>query len=385
MKPSINPLEPEDVEIFLADYWQKKPLLIRQAINGVVSPLTPDELAGLACESEVNARLVLEHPASTVNEIPWSVEYGPFEESRFSSLPESHWSLLVSDVEKHLDVAADLIDKFRFIPDWRIDDLMISYAPVGGSVGPHCDAYDVFLLQLQGQRQWHINPDFDATQLENTELSILKNFTPDQQWILNPGDMLYLPPDVAHHGIALDDCMTASIGFRAPAINTIAQDYVDRLVGLMKDVKFYTDPDLKSQRHPAEISPEAISGIRKILIEQLTVDDDSTQRWLGEYSSDPRAIIPDAPQQQYSDILDFKNSLQGRSLQQALESRFLFSRTRQGALLFVDGKSYCVEEAFAEAICLRPINSAKLFENSDAAMQQLILDLYHQGALVIHE
>ena len=210
MKPSINPLKSEDVEIFLADYWQKNPLFIRKAFNDIASPLTPDELAGLACEADVNARLVLEHANNTANEPSWSVEYGPFEEARFSSLPESNWSLLVSDVEKHIDAAADLIGKFRFIPDWRIDDLMISYAPVGGSVGPHSDAYDVFLLQLQGQRQWHINHDFDKTPLENTELSILKNFTSDQQWTLNPGDMLYLPPNVAHHGIALErlyDCL----------------------------------------------------------------------------------------------------------------------------------------------------------------------------------
>ncbi len=384
MKPSINPLKSEDVEIFLADYWQKNPLFIRKAFNDIASPLTPDELAGLACEAEVNARLVLEH-TNTANEPPWSVEYGPFEEARFASLPESNWSLLVSDVEKHIDAAADLIGKFRFIPDWRIDDLMISYAPVGGSVGPHSDAYDVFLLQLQGQRQWHINHDFDKTPLENTELSILKNFTSDQQWTLNPGDMLYLPPNVAHHGIALEDCMTASIGFRSPAVNTIVQDYSDRLVGLMEDTQFYTDPDLKSQKHSAEITSEAINRIKKILIEQLTIDTDSVQRWLGEYCSDPRVILPDSPSQRFSDISDFKNALQSRSLKQALESRFLFTRTQQGALLFVDGKSYCVDAAFAEGICQDPINVTQLFETSDASTQRVLLDLYHQGALIINE
>ena len=385
MKPSINPLKSEDVDVFLADYWQKKPLLIRQAFNDIASPLTPDELAGLACEVDVNARLVLEQPNNTANEPPWSVEYGPFEEVRFASLPESNWSLLVSDVEKNIDAAADLIGKFRFIPDWRIDDLMISYAPVGGSVGPHSDAYDVFLLQLQGQRQWQINHDFDTTPLENTELSILKNFTSDQQWTLNPGDMLYLPPNVAHHGIALEDCMTASIGFRAPTVSTIVQDYSDRLVGMMDEVQFYTDPDLKTQRHPAEITSKAINRIRKILIEQLTIDTDSVQRWLGEYCSDSRAILPDAPLQRFSDFSDFKNALQSRSLQQALESRFLFTRIQQGALLFVDGKSYCVDVDFAERLCQRPINVTLLLETIDASTQQVLLDLYHQGALIINE
>ncbi len=384
MKPSINPLASADVDSFLAEYWQKKPLLIRQALNDVVSPLTPDELAGLACEPEINARLVLEHTQYTASEPPWSVEYGPFDENRFACLPESNWSLLVSDVEQHLAEAAALIDNFRFIPDWRIDDLMISFAPMGGSVGPHSDAYDVFLLQLQGQRKWHINTVFDNTQLENTDLSILKNFTPDQQWTLNPGDMLYLPPNVAHHGVALNDCMMASIGFRAPAVSTIVQDYADRLVGLMEEDQFYTDPDLKSQIHPAEIALEAINSIKQILTEQLTVDTDSVQRWLGEHCSDLRANAPEPPRQQCADFPALKTALQNHSLHPALESRFLFSLTQQGALLFVDGKSYCVDKGFAECVCQRPINVENLLKNSDVSAQQILLDLYHQGALIIN-
>jgi 50S ribosomal protein L16 3-hydroxylase len=290
---------------------------------------------------------------------------------------------LVSDVEKHIESAANLIEKFRFIPEWRIDDLMISYAPEGGSVGPHTDAYDVFLLQLSGQRQWQINTDFDNTQLKNTELSILENFTPAQKWTLDPGDMLYLPPNVAHHGVALNDCMTASIGFRAPAVNNIVRDYADWLASSVNEDQFYTDPDLKVQSHPAEITHEAIRKIRKILLEQLTNDTDYVQRWLGEYSSEPKVHVPELSLQRFSDFSEFKKAIQNHSLQPALESRYLFSRTHQGALLFVDGKSYCVDAGFAECICRRPIDVTRLMNNIDPSTKDVLLDLYHQGALII--
>jgi len=162
----MNPLKPENIDAFLAQYWQKKPLFIPAAFNDLIPPLSADELAGLACEEGVNARLVLEHSGSDAQTSPWSVEYGPFDEARFARLPESSWSLLVSDIENLLPEAAEIIRKFRFIPDWRIDDLMISYAPPGGSVGPHTDNYDVFLIQLTGQRQWQISEHYDNTLLE---------------------------------------------------------------------------------------------------------------------------------------------------------------------------------------------------------------------------
>ncbi len=160
------------IEDFLKLYWQKKPLLIRNAFNDIKSPISAEELAGLACEDHVNARLVLAEDGDK----PWQVEFGPFDESRFSTLPESNWSLLVSDVEKHLPETQALLKPFRFIPDWRIDDLMISYAPHGGSVGAHTDAYDVFLLQLSGQRLWQISENFSNEIIPDTDLCILQEF-----------------------------------------------------------------------------------------------------------------------------------------------------------------------------------------------------------------
>ncbi|MEE9493945.1 MAG: cupin domain-containing protein [Gammaproteobacteria bacterium] len=386
---SINPLSAEAVDEFLAQYWQKKPLLIRQALPDITSPLTADELAGLACEEDVNARLVIEHVDHAADEKPWSVEYGPFDESRFASLPESHWSLLVSDVERHVEEAAALLQRFRFIPDWRLDDLMISYAPLGGSVGPHTDAYDVFLLQLQGQRQWSINCDFDQAQLENTELSILKTFTAEQQWILDAGDMLYLPPNVAHHGIArsgnAEGCMTASIGFRAPTVNAMIQGFSDRLANHIDDTLMYADPELKSQIHSAEITSGAIDKIKQLLQEQYLINTENVQRWIGEFSSEPKVSAPEFAGKQLSSFEVFCKAIQNNCLQQSSESSFLFSRTRQGALLFVDGKSYPMSVDLAETLCQHSIDIAKLINNTDVCMQQVMLDLYHQGALVIPE
>ncbi|HHO59986.1 MAG TPA: cupin domain-containing protein [Thiotrichales bacterium] len=381
----MNPLEPGDVEAFLSEYWQKKPLLIRSGMAPINPPLSADELAGLACEEDVNARLVLEHIDAGDNQTPWSVEYGPFDENRFATLPSSNWSLLVSDVEQHVAEAVDLIDKFRFIPDWRIDDLMISYAPPGGSVGPHTDAYDVFLIQLTGQREWQISTQYDNTLLKNTELSILENFHAEHRWVLNPGDMLYLPPGVAHHGIALEDCMTASVGFRAPAINTIVHDYADYIASKIDDSELYRDPDLKPQTHPAEISAQAIEKVKQILLERLTIESGAVKQWLGEYCSDTRSRTPLEPEQQFISFTDFEHALQSHSLHPASTSRFLFSRDGEAAILFVDGDSHKVPPGFAETLCQRDIDVTRLLQEVDASTSRLLLELYHKGSLVLDE
>lgn len=388
MNKPVNPLESSQVSTFLSEYWQKKPLLIPQAIENFRSPLTPDELAGVACEDGVNARLIIENTdthSQKKQSASWALEHGPFNESRFESLPETNWSLLVSDMEQILPEAADIIDRFRFIPDWRIDDLMISYAPGGGSVGPHTDAYDVFLLQIYGQRQWHISTLFDPTLLDNTELSILKNFHARQTWTLNPGDILYLPPNVAHHGIALNDCMTASIGFRAPAVNAMIHDFSDTIASRISDSELYTDPDLQIQEHSAEITAEAINKIENLLRHHLKIENESVQRWLGEYTSDRKTTTTEPPHQALQTFSELEMLLITHTLFQAPESRFLFSRTGNGALLFVDGESYSVPLHIAECICHREIDTSALLANCDDDTKQILLSLYNQGALLCDE
>ena len=373
------------VETFLQEYWQKKPLLVRNAFPGIISPLTPDELAGLACEDDANSRIVIEQHAQG----HWHVLHGPLQEEDFDDLPEKNWTLLVTDVEKHVPEARQLIDHFRFIPDWRIDDLMISYAPEGGSVGPHTDAYDVFLIQTYGQRRWMINKDYDNTCLDGTELRILKHFTAAEDWILNPGDMLYLPPNIAHYGIALNDCMTCSVGFRAPSISNMVSEYAESIAAGIDQELRYEDPDLQKQANPAEISRDALVRIKSIIMERLETDDASINRWFGEYCSEPRSGIHPCPPQSeisvYGDLLELL--AQGVVISQSPASTFLFSRLDDKALLFVDGTSYTTSHKFAATVANnRDITLQQLQQCvSGDADQETLLDLYNNGCLLINE
>ena len=186
---------------FLGRYWQKRPLLIRQAFPGFESPVTPDDLAGLACEEIAPSRIVVHRPRGD----RWELRHGPFAEGDFARLPKTRWTLLVQDCDKLLAEVGALLCEFRFVPDWRLDDVMISYAVDGGSVGPHLDQYDVFLLQAQGRRRWSISVDPRApTEFRpGLPLKLLQSFLPTHDWVLEPGDMLYLPPGVPHHGVAV--------------------------------------------------------------------------------------------------------------------------------------------------------------------------------------
>ncbi len=262
---------------FLKDYWQKKPLLIRQAFHNYQSPISAEELGGLACEEGVEARLIQE----LGGEYPWQLRHGPFVETDFTSLPETHWTLLVQSVDHHIPELALLLDEFDFIPTWRVDDLMISFAQAHGSVGPHLDNYDVFLLQTQGKRHWHINEDdySDDDFIAGSDLRMLKQFESKQDWILEPGDMLYLPPGVAHHGIALDDCMTFSIGFRAPSRKELLYAYTGEIDESIEDT-FYSDPDLSLQASTGEIKAAHVDAIRDLMC-LSDVNKDEFNSWFG--------------------------------------------------------------------------------------------------------
>jgi 50S ribosomal protein L16 3-hydroxylase len=386
------------VDDFLNQYWQKQPLLIRNAFADMQSPLTADELAGLACEEQVNARLVFEkgEDKREPNDKSWQVEFGPFDESRFSELPDSHWSLLVSDIEKHLPETKSLLKAFRFIPDWRIDDLMVSYAPTGGSVGPHTDAYDVFLIQLSGQRLWKISEDFSEETLADTDLCILKGFTAENEWLLNAGDMLYLPPNVAHHGIAqacIDDqgndehCLTASVGFRAPSIKTITSDYINFLNENVHTAKRYRDSSPVKPRHHAEISDDTVSDFMEYLKQGFILEHEQVKHWLGQYCSDNKTF-----EELSDDILnnqsgvDFDELFELASqfpLMQSPYSRFLFSRTGQVALLFVNGERHQVSTQFAEMLCDDDhIDLQQLQQIMSAEDKDVLLTLFNNGAII---
>ncbi len=333
----FNPLGELTARQFLAEYWHKKPLLIRQAFPGFSTPLSPDELAGLACEETVESRLVLEKDGPA----PWTLEHGPFAESRFASLPETHWTLLVQEINRHVPQLAQLREAFNFIPQWRGDDIMASYAPVQGSVGPHVDQYDVFLLQGLGRRRWQINPQpADETLLPDCELRILQNFTATDEWILEPGDMLYLPPGVAHYGVALDECMTFSIGFRAPAHAELLGGFIDDLVAGLDETQRYADPQLELQKNPGEITHRALAQVRDIL-QQAMADTPRINRWFGRYITEPRhGELPPERQPHLSPAKFRKRLEQSGGLLRSEHSRFAFLREEGHVYLYIDGEEY---------------------------------------------
>ena len=268
------------VQDFLNQHWQQKPLLIRNAFQLPELSFDAGELAGLACDTEAPARIVIEH-----GETPWQLKQGPFQESDFTSLPDTHWTLLVNDIETYFPELSEFIESFRFIPDWRIDDLMISYAADQGSVGPHVDDYDVFLIQLEGTRRWSIDEssEFDSTALDGPELKILKNPSTTQSWDLNPGDMLYLPPNMPHHGVAQGECMTLSVGFRAPSSGELVQAWLDDIGETKVFQTRFGDKQRVLQNNPGQISNQDLKRLRELLIEGIEKSSDGLDSWLGKY------------------------------------------------------------------------------------------------------
>lgn len=358
-------------EQFFNEYWQKKPLLIRNAIDDFESLISPDELAGLSLEDDIQSRIIIEKDADK----PWKVIYSPLDESVFSEMPETHWTLLVSDVEKHIPEFTEITDQFRFIPDWRIDDLMISYAPEGGSVGPHIDQYDVFLLQAHGQRRWQIgskpveNEDF----IEDLEIRVLKEFFHDHDWILNPGDLLYLPPRIAHHGIALNDCLTYSVGFRANSHNELVTSFTDHLLNNNKNEKRYNAIDF--QQHPAEITSDTIQQLKNILLSNLQTDSSHIEEWFGEFITEQKFELDTVPEQVFTDSSEvFEHLLSLELINRHPAIRFAFIKHGTISDLFINAKKYTTQANFAEQLCGdRNISVATLISNATSEAEKTVL------------
>ncbi|HNM43114.1 cupin domain-containing protein [Plasticicumulans sp.] len=378
------------VRQFLRDYWQQKPLLVRKAIPGFKSPISPEELAGLACDEEVVSRLVMERGGRT----PWELRRGPFTEEDFLELPETHWTLLVSDVEKQAPDMAGLIEPFRFVPDWRIDDLMISYAPEHGTVGPHVDDYDVFLLQGLGRRRWQIStqPVDPDNFLPDVELRILDEFEAEQEWVLEPGDLLYLPPKVAHHGIALGPCMTYSIGFRAPLHSDMIGRYVDFLMEEADHELRYRDEGLAPQDNPGRIGADALDRIKDLIRSSLATGDDLIESWFGRYITEPKPGYVAEPEDDPYTLAELRRHLKdGGQLERNPGSRFAYIDHGQDSVtLFVDGQEFALGPALAtlaRVLCRERILDSRRLQaalSGDDAWA-LLLDLLNEGFLVIYE
>ena len=383
MQNNINPLGELPPEEFLKDYWQKKPLVIRQAFPNFESPISAEELAGLACEEDVNSRIVMEHG----NDHPWQAIYGPMDDKVFARMPDTHWTLLVNDVEKHLPELAWIVDAFRFIPEWYLDDLMISYAPEGGSVGPHMDLYDVFILQAQGHRRWQINTQSPAedNQVTGTNLRIQKDFIAEQEWLMEPGDVIYIPPGVSHHGVATDDCLSFSIGFKASSHVDLVSDFIGYITRELPPRLTFQYDNLNLQNNSAEITDSALKNVREIFSHYLKPDNPELKRWFGRYSSDNRTDLQHPHDDAVDNIEQLKQYVEdGEQLTRHPASRFAFNQNNSAAILFIDGEDYDVSLEFASQFCQqRDIDLNKLLKICNRDEQNLLIELYNQGKLFI--
>ncbi|MBC7530408.1 MAG: cupin domain-containing protein [Oligoflexus sp.] len=382
-KTVLGPFE----EKFLAEYWQKRPLLIRAAFPGGIDAIDPDSLAGLACQDAIDSRLVIEKGLR-----PWHTQQGPFAESVFETLPKTHWTLLVQAVDRLIPEVSAIRESFQFIPNWRLDDIMISYAADQGSVGPHTDNYDVFLIQAIGRRRWQFGehaldePGF----IDGLDMKILKEFKADHDFVLEPGDMLYLPPLIAHHGVAQGECVTYSVGFRAPTQNELLVSYSQFLMQSENPDSFYRDPVNElapinsTLNDPGLIRDQDIESLRKFMIESLK-DEQIFRRWIGAFLTEPRNFheANDAP-------LDYAGFLQLLRTEKALlkveGGRFAYHVLDRQVYLAAEGETLVLSEELlklVQILCAKeyiPTRELLRFEQT-AGFAECMLHLWNQGFL----
>ena len=343
---------------FMRDHWQKKPLLVRGALPGLTDPLSPDELAGLACEDGIESRIVRERGGAR----PWEVIWGPHPESQFASLPERGWTLLVQELNRHVPEAALLLERFSFIPNVRVDDVMVSYAAPGGSVGPHLDSYDVFLVQGLGERRWRYatrpTKGERARFRKNLDLRILERFEPDEDEVLRAGDMLYLPPGFAHHGIAKTPCLTYSVGFRAPGIGEMWKSFAAHAAAAREAASIdaagvsgpalLADPPLTPAVNPGAIPPALLARVRDA-IRGMDATNDAIDRWFASFAtrlSPGHELTP--PRKALAPAAIIERLARGDVVARSEEGRWAFLPRGEGLLLYVGGTELEISRAASE-------------------------------------
>ena len=379
------PLGNMPLDTFLAEYWQKKPLLIRNGLVNPIPPLSAEELAGLACEQDIESRLIINDQDND----SWELIHGPLNDGAFASLPSSHWTLLVQAVDHWIPQAAQLLEQFNFIPRWRIDDLMMSYASDGGGVGPHFDYYDVFLVQTNGSRRWEVGGNYNdqAAFKENLPVKILKDFTPTDSWLLEPGDILYVPPGVGHNGIAQGDgCMTCSVGYRAPSHCDILREYTDYIGEQLPESLRYQDPDINYQANTGEISQQSINQLQEIL-KQYIEDKDVIRHWFGRYITTPKYSGDQRIEQKFSQNQLIQHLESGGVIQRNESSRFAYQIIDNEHHLYVDGEFIETENNnndLIEILCSDITYTQSTFQTT-APNLNLLLRLLQCAALYIPE
>ncbi|MBW2941504.1 cupin domain-containing protein [Zhongshania aquimaris] len=366
-----------DPQTFLDQVWQRNALLIKNAIPNYDCPLDGNDLAGLACEDDVDSRIIFEKDGG------WELRNGPFKEDDFGTLPESKWTLLVQSVDHYLPELAELLAHFRFIPRWRTEDVMVSYACDGGNVGPHYDQYDVFLVQGSGRRRWKIGGHCTPSNaLSNTSgLRLLKDFSAEQEYLLEAGDVLYVPPGVAHWGVAEgDDCITLSVGFRAPSEAALLSDFSDDIASYLDESLRYQDPQLSADAHPAEISAQVHQHV-KSLIQRHIDNDQHLARWFGEMMTripDQESMVDDS----LSPEAFLLELAEGAVLQLRLGARLAFD----DQYLFADGLAFpypAEQRGDVRALC--EIECGVTIDTAHRLSPDMIYALFCNGTLCFYD
>ena len=360
-----------DVKTFLSDYWQKKPLIIRQALPDFINLLSADELAGLAMEEDIESRMVFETP----NKAPyWQLKRGPFLETDFATLPKTHWTLLVQGVDQVIPEIAALLDHFDFIPQWRVDDVMISYAVKQGSVGPHYDLYDVFLYQASGQRKWSLTTKncTEANYISGVDLRIMEQFEVEEEYTLMPGDMLYLPPHVGHHGVSLtDDCMTYSFGYRSYQSQELWESFGDYLAEYHQFKGLYRDPNWSQLTATSAIPRQAVLQAKQLMHEMLD-NETVLQSWFGCFATrlDQQAEqhmpmpLDDSESAELSDFM--KELLQATGMVRDATCRMAYvDEGREVKQVFINGRSWNIEGVASDLI--KKVANHRLLDRADLA------------------
>lgn len=398
---SIDTIEKiPDKNEFFSQYWQKKPLVIRGLIANADTLLEPNVLAGLSLMSEVDSRIIRQ----LEQEPYWAVEHGPFKDNRFESIGDKDWTLLVQGVERYFPHLLDLRHFFGFLPNWIFDDVMVSFASEGGSVGPHTDQYDVFLIQGQGTRTWHLGAgteDPNCPLLPLEDIKVMANFVCDVSVELEPGDVLYVPPHFAHYGVATSACMTFSVGFRAPSIPTFLQRYAGDLL-IQGEQPLFHSSNVAVSRHPGAISKEVVKELKSMLCELLN-DEDVLMSSFGRWMSEPKSfsagiqntVVVSIPQSASGDFDEQRDKILALTpLFKTRGERYLyhgFSESSTHLSLFVEGDEFIVPSSclpllqdlcgnynFSEEWCYEAMNQSNL-------AVELLYELVKRGYLASQE
>jgi 50S ribosomal protein L16 3-hydroxylase len=355
---------------FLRRYWQKQPLLVRNAIPGFSGVLDIDRMFELAGREDCESRLVLREGTR------WHVEHGPFRPALRRRLPARNWTLLVQGVDLLLPQARTLLSRFDFIPHARLDDLMVSYAPPGGGVGPHFDSYDVFLLQGPGRRRWRVGRQADLSLVEDAPLKILSRFAPEGECLLEAGDMLYLPPALAHEGDAVSACYTYSIGFRAPSHGELMEQFLVYLEERVSAQGRYRDPDLRLQAHPARISASMISKVERVL-DRIDWRRRDVADFLGRYLTEPKIQVSFSPPHRPLSAAAFLRAARRSGVRLAPASQMLYT----GSRLYINGEHAAIDAGAAPE--LKTLANARALPGSGIAARGaaigLLYDWYRAG------